>query len=196
MKRVLIGIVALIALSSVSALAEDPAYMHLKAGEAVEIKGEWTKDGVFTAKEIEILPIPRRPKLRGTIADIDTSTQQILVFGQWIAIAPATQFLGVVDEPVGLSLMKTSDRVEVSCRQDSTGAWIARHIRFKNVKSSDKVKGTITRTSFEGRSTDTLSISGLPVAVTKKTEIFRTLGTPADTGGANDGGELSRPEIQ
>ena len=162
------------------ASAADPAYLQVKMGQTAEIKGEWDKSGVFVADEIELLPDSRRPKLRGTIEAVDSSRNAIRLFGQWVAIASTTQFLDVTDTAVAFSMFKPKSRVEVSCKVDSSGQWTARHLRVHSVKSSDKIKGIITRLAYDGKSPDTLMIESLKVLVTEKTEVFRTLGGSAE----------------
>lgn len=172
-----------------TAMAGDPAYFQVKAGQTAEIKGEWDKDGVFVAEEIELLPDSRRPKLRGAIEAVDSSKHSIQLFGQWVVIAPSTQFLDATDAVVAFSMFKPKARVEVSCKVDSTGVWTARHLRIHSVKASDKIKGTITRVAYDGKSPDTLTIESLKVLVTDKTEVFRTLGGSAEAGDEIDGAD-------
>lgn len=175
-------LIILSAIFNSRAAAEDtPAYVQVQPGLTAEIKGEWNKDGVFSAVEIELLPESRRPKLRGSIDMVDTTKNAIRVFGQWVAITPSTQFLDVTDSLVAFSMFKPKLRVEVSCKIDSVGQWTARHVRIHNVKSSDKVKGTVTRVAYDGQSPDTLVIESLRVLVTDKTEVFKTLGGTAET---------------
>lgn len=170
-----------------TAAADDPSYLQVQPGLTAEIKGEWNKDGIFSALEIELLPESRRPKLRGSIDAIDTTENAIRVFGQWVSITPSTQFLDVIDSLVAFSMFQPKLRVEVSCKIDSVGQWTARHVRIHNVKSSDKIKGTVTRVAYDKQSPDTLVIESLRVLVTDKTEVFRTLGgaAEADTDAAN-----------
>jgi len=162
------------------AQADEPAYMQIKVGQTAEIKGRCEKDGGFRAEEIELLPDSRRPKLRGTIDAVDTTTRAISVLGQWISVTSSTQFLDAADSVVHFSLLRPKGRVEVSCRIDSAGKWTARHLRIQNVKQSDKIKGTITRAAYDGHSPDTLVIEALRIIVTDKTQVFRTLGGSAE----------------
>lgn len=184
-------VVGMLALSSF-AVADDPAYFQVKAGQTAEIKGEWDKDGVFVAEEIELLPDSRRPKLRGAIEAVDSSKQSIRLFGQWVVIAPSTQFLDVTDSVVAFSVFKPKARVEVSCKVDSTGVWTARHLRMHGVKTSNKIKGTITRVAYDGKSPDTLTIESLKVLVTDQTEVFRTLGGSAEATEESDSSDSTR----
>lgn len=163
-----------------AALAGDHAHFQVKAGQTAEIRGEWDKDGVFVAEEIELLPDSRRPKLRGVIEAVDSTRQSIRLFGQWVVIAPSTQFLDATDSVVAFSVFKPEARVEVSCKVDSSGVWIARHLRIHGVKPSNKIKGTITKVAYDDNSPDTLTIESISVLVTEKTEVFRTLGGSAE----------------
>lgn len=184
------GVIALIVAGLLqigsSAMAGDPAYFQAKAGQTAEIKGDWDNDGAFVAEEIELLPDSRRPKLRGAIESVDSSTHSIQLFGQWVVIAPSTQFLDAPDTVVAFSMFKPKARIEVSCKVDSDGVWTARHLRIHGVKASDKIKGTITRVAYDGKSPDTLTIESLKVLVTDKTEVFRTLGGSAEAGDETD----------
>ncbi|MEW5874631.1 MAG: DUF5666 domain-containing protein [Candidatus Zixiibacteriota bacterium] len=163
------------------AQAEDPPYRLLAGGQAVEIEGVLDKEGRFTAEEIELLPAPRRPKLRGTILDKDSTQQRIRVLGQWVSISPKTQFLDIGDQEPGWGLLVTGARVEISCKVDSGLTWSARHIRIRDVKDSDKLKGTISSVEFDGDQPESFVIDGFPVYVDKKTSVFKTLGPSTDS---------------
>ena len=189
MKTLQLLVVVAGVLLGANAWAEEPAYLQVQPGQTAEIKGTWNNDGVFAATEIEILPASRRPKLRGTIEAVDTTKQAIRVFGQWVAITPTTQFLDMTDSLIAFSKFVPKNRVEVSCKIDSTGRWIARHVRIHNVKASDKVKGTVTRIAYDGKSPDTLIIESLSVLVTDKTEVFKTLGGTAEADSDSDSTE-------
>ena len=180
---VLLGITCLF--PAALALADDPAYMNLEVGTAIEVSGQWAEDDhAFVAQEIELLPAPRRPKLRGEIQATDSLSQRIQVFGQWITVTEKTEFLNVEDIQLDFSVLKRGGRVETSCKVDSAGHWVARHIRVRGVKKSDKIKGTITSTDFDGTPPDILEIEGLRILVDEKTVLFKTLGPgPSDTNG-------------
>lgn len=186
MKRLQTLIILLLMYCGTAAVAADPAYLQVKAGQTAEIKGQWDKDGVFVAEEIELLPDSRRPKLRGAITAVDSSRHAIQLFGQWVVIAASTQFLDATDTTVAFSMFKPKARVEVSCKVDSGGVWTARHLRIHDVKASDKIKGTITGVAYDGKSPDTLTIESLKVLVTDKTEVFRTLGGSAEASDETD----------
>jgi hypothetical protein len=160
-----------------SVFADDVAYRSLAPGQAVEIEGSLDKEGVFTAREIELLPAPRRPKLRGAIHAKDSAQQAIRLLGQWVAITPKTQFLDIGDREPGWALLAVGTRIEVSCTVDSGLTWSARHIRIRDVKSSDKVKGTISSVEFDGEQPETFVIDGFRVNADEKTTVFKTLGT-------------------
>lgn len=180
-KLTAIGLTALTILSWSAALPGELRYMQLTVGQSVEIKGEWQKDRIFKADDVELLPGERRPKLRGAISELDSTTTSIMLFGRRIRITDETQFLDAGRAETEFKTLKPKDRVEISCKIDSTGNWFARHIRTKKVKASDKIKGTISRLAFDGRSPDTLSISGLLILVTDATDVFKTLGSTPET---------------
>ncbi|HWO57525.1 MAG TPA: DUF5666 domain-containing protein [bacterium] len=189
MTRSVVLILCLCVVVGSTIAGEPPAYMQATAGSTAEIKIEREKEGALRADELELLPSARRPKLRGAIEAVDSIRQAIRVFGQWITVTRETQFLDQTDTPIGFRSLKPDTRVEVSCKVDSLGNWSARHLRTQGVKSSDKIKGTISRTAYDGRSPDTLEIEGLKIIVTDRTEVFRTLGgaaEAADTAGMSE----------
>ena len=180
-KLMALGLTAVTILSWSVAFPGELRYMQLTVGQSVEIKGEWQKDRIFKADDVELLPGERRPKLRGAISELDSTTTSIMLFGRWIRITDETQFLDAGRAEAEFKALKPKDRVEISCKIDSTGTWFARHIRTKKVKASDKIKGTISRLALDGRSPDTLSISGLLILVTDATDVFKTLGSTPET---------------
>jgi hypothetical protein len=179
------SLLAVITLSGSVALPGELRYMQLTVGQSVEIAGQWQKDRHFKADDVEVLPGQRRPKLRGAIIDLDSATTSIKLFDRWIRITDETQFVDAGGAQVEFKMLRAKERVEVSCKVDSTGNWIARHIRTKKVKESDKIKGTISRLAFDGHTPDTLSISGLLILVTDATDVFKALGSASET--ENDG---------
>jgi hypothetical protein len=161
--------------------AEEPAYLKLTAGQSVEIEGDWHEDdSVFVATDIELLPLPRRPKLRGVIFDADSSSQRLMMFGRWIDITEKTQFVNVDEVTPSFSKLRPGERVEISCKVDSTGRWLARHIRIGSVKESSKIKGNIGAVHFDGKDPESIDIEGITVRVNAKTVIYKTLGAVPD----------------
>ena len=175
-KTMLPAIAVMIAFAA-TATAEEPAYRSLSVGQTVEAEGEWKEDdSIFVAEDVELLPMPRRPKLRGSIVAADSANQRLMMFGQWIEITEKTQFIDVEDASPGFSLLKRGDRIEVSCKVDTLGTWTARHIRVGSVKGSNKIKGTISAIHFDGKVPEVIEIEGLPLQVHAETVIYKTLG--------------------
>ncbi len=150
-----------------------PEYMKLKVGDAVEVKGDW--DGakrIFVAHDIEKLPEPRRPKLRGAIASINSTEKSFMLYGVKIKVDGHTEFLDDVTKTVRFKELKPKTRLEVTCNVDEKGSWIARKISLDKVRPTDKVKGTVTLLAFDGIPPDTFAISGLKILVTGGTDLF------------------------
>lgn len=164
-----------------------PEYMKLKVGDAVEVDGEWDKKTlVFVADDIEKLPDPRRPKLRGAITKISTPEKSFVLFGMKIKVDNKTEFMDNGGQAVRFENLKVKMRLEVTSRVDEAGNWVARKIEIGKLKNSDKVKGTVTRLAFDGTPPDTFEISGLKILVVEGTDLFGPWGTepPAFTPGA------------
>ncbi len=154
--------------------AAEPEYMQLraKAGKAYEIKGRWDTSGCFTAVDIEELPNPRRPKLRGTIQMINKTDTTIRVFGRRIEIEGDTEFLGEGAAKSSFDKLKKGQRIEVTCKIDSDDReWEAVSIQTSDVKDSDKIKGTVDRVQINGESPDTLDMYGLIILLTTETDV-------------------------
>ena len=170
-----------------AAASPKPEYMKLKVGDAVEVDGEWDKKaGVFTADDIEKLPDPRRPKLRGAVIKILAPEKSFVLFGMKIKVDDKTEFMDNGGQVVRFENLKVKMRLEVTSRVDENGNWIARKIEMGKLKASDKVKGTVTRLAFDGTPPDTFEISGLKILVVEGTDLFGPWGTesPAFTPGA------------
>lgn len=131
------------------------------AGAGVEISGDWDPATGFTADGILRLPEPRRPKLRGRIASLDTTAAVLRLYGVDIHVAKSTEFPDVAVPR--LASLRPGMRVEVSARVDRNGRWEARKIVHVNVKDSDKIKGTVTWSGIDGEGTDSMAVHGIPV---------------------------------
>lgn len=179
MRKMFFGALPLLLFLTVQTPASPkPEYMKLKGGDAVEVDGEWDKKaGVFTADDIEKLPEPRRPKLRGAIAKISTPDKSFVLFGMKIKVDSKTEFMDNGGQAVRFENLKAKMRVEVTSRVDEGGNWIARKIELGKLKASDKVKGTVTRLAFDGTPPDTFEISGLKILVVEGTDLFGPWGT-------------------
>ncbi len=167
--------ICLFAFSSQIAVAGgEPEYMMLDFEEipAVEIKGDWDNDnGVFITSDIEELPQPRRPKLRGTLQGVDSKKKTITMYGIGIEIDDETQFPDGENGPMTISDLKEGQWLEVSCKVKDDGTWEARKINHKNIKKSNKIKGTLTGISVDGNSPDTLEIHGLKIILNRETDV-------------------------
>lgn len=155
------------------ARAGDPEYMNLepKVGLALEIKGYWDTSGVFVAVDVEQLPQPRRPKLRGPIASLDEEKHIIHMFGRDIEVEDKTEYLNDSKEKTSFGDLKVGAHVEISCKVDDEHNWKARKIRTEGVKKGNKIKGTVTDLKVDGTPPDTLYISGLPILLIDETDV-------------------------
>jgi alginate production protein len=154
-----------------------PEYMKLNyvPGISLEIKGVWNDSGALVATDIEQLPKPRTPKVRGKIQRIDSAKRSIVVLGRTILITKSTRFLEADSSVGSFESLKVGQQIEVSCTVRDDGenkaVWKARKIKTNQVKSSSKVKGVITRVAVDGASPDTLEIHGLIIILNTKTDI-------------------------
>jgi alginate production protein len=164
------------------ALSGQPEYMKLDYAKvpAVEVKGYWDTSGVFIATDIEMLPKPRRPKMRGEIQDIDLDNgdPSITLYGTEIELYDKTEFTDTGKKNFSLKDLKEGQRVEVSCKVDADdGEWEARKIKVNGIKDSDKIKGSITRIQVDGNPPDTIEIEGLMIILTEKTDVNAPAGS-------------------
>ena len=189
MRKIFFSALPFLLLSTAPAPASPkPEYMKLKVGDAVEVDGEWDKkSGVFVADDIEKLPEPRRPKLRGAITKISAPEKSFVLFGMKIKADGKTEFMDNGGQAVRFENLKPKMRVEVTLRVDEGGNLIARKIEAGKLKASDKVKGTVTRITFDGTPPDTFEISGLKIQVVEGTDLFGPWGklAPAVTPGTD-----------
>jgi alginate production protein len=153
--------------------AGNPEYMKLDYGEvpAVEIKGYWDTSGVFIATDIEELPKPRRPKLRGDIQAVDLRNTEITMYGIPIKIDDETQFTDAEKGISAIEDLKAGQRIEVSCKINTEKQWEARKIKASDIKESDKIKGSVTRAAVDGNPPDTLEIHGLLILLITETDV-------------------------
>ena len=135
-------------------------------GMTLEIEGYWD-GGAFVATEFERLADPRRPKLRGTVAQVDPAAHTLVLYGIPIRVTAETEFEPGPTGPVSFDDVRVGDRAEISCQTENDGVWVARRIRLRDVKESDKIKGTITAVKTDGVFPDTLEMFGLPVVLVK-----------------------------
>jgi len=140
-------------------------------GQALSIEGRWDEQGYFVAEEIERLPRSRRPKLRGSVQAVDRAGASLTLYGRAIRTTAETE----VDRAVGgagpLEALVPGARVEVSCKLEPDGTWVARKIEASGVKSSDKIKGTVSTAQPGAEGEIGLSIDGLAVRVPALVEV-------------------------
>jgi len=169
-------------------------YTKLKEGDGVEVSGSWSAKGIFVAKSVEKLKEARRPKLRGAIERLDSKDSSIVMFGMKMAVSSKTLFPARGTGAGGFGTLKPGMRVEATCNVSAAGVWEADKLDLNEIKPSDKIKGAITRLSFDNRPPDTLEISGLKILVTEETDLYGSIryleeelfgNLSADEGGTN-----------
>jgi hypothetical protein len=160
---------ATLAIAPPASRAAQPEYMQLKlhAGQTVEIKGYFNKNGTFVASDIEELKEPRKPKLRGAIQEIDQENGTLTVYGMRIEVNEKTEF---VDAGTTFGRLKVGQSIEVSCKVRD-GQWQARKLKTKGIKKSNKIKGTLSDVYLDGTPPDTLDISGLLILLDHQTDV-------------------------
>ncbi len=169
------------------------------ASLGLEIKGLWDPSGTFIAREVEVHPGARRPKLRGTIQAVDDEAGTFTVYGRAIHVdeasdfqLPGGPFAATTSKPAAGRRAKDADdddgdpadlrgrdgmehlvagaRTEVTCDVDPSGRWWAREVRLRDVKASDKIKGTATAWDLDGEIPESLEIHGLHVTLSIKAD--------------------------
>jgi len=136
----------------------------------LEIKGRWDPSGTFLAREVEVSPGVRRPKLRGPISAVDTAAGSFTLYGRVIRLLPSTEFSSTPADSGNSMDLKPGMRVEVTCDVDHDGRWSAREIRTRDVKDSDKIKGTATAWDIDGIAPESIDIHGLRVSTAPRSD--------------------------
>ena len=136
----------------------------------LEIEGYWNNNGTFMATKVTQEPIPRRPQLRGAIQSVASATRVIRIYGVDVQVDDATESADESGAKFDFNQLRVNARVELACRIDEQGRWIAVRIQQKNVKLSDKVKGTATGQSSDGEAPSFIEIQGLKVMLEAQTE--------------------------
>lgn len=167
------ALLAAIAWLTHPATAAGSALGVLARGEAVEVTGRWDHGGrVFVATRIEKLPEGRRPSARGAIEALDRPGARFTLFGREVRVDEATVFAADSAGTTGrFADLAPGMRVEVGADAEPGGAWRATRIAWSGIKSSDKVKGTITEAGPVADTTQTLQVSGLEIRVTEVTDL-------------------------
>lgn len=172
---VLAGLLAAIAFFSRPPTAAASALRKLREGDTVEAKGNWDENkGVFVAYEIEKLPKPRRPSVRGVIEAVDPGAAKLMILGRQVRVSRQTAFLSTSGQSGGgLSDLQPGKRAEVTAKvDDETGAWTATKVVWRGIRIpiQDRVRGTITAVYRVDKSVESIEISGLPLRATPKTQ--------------------------
>ncbi len=190
----LAGIIVAIAIAPSPLNAGPSALRKLRKGDTVEAEGRWDSErGVFFATRVERLPKPRRPSARGVIERVDRSAAKLTIFRREVRLGEETVFTSSSGESGGgPSDLTPGMRAEVTAEVGETGAWTATKVVWREVKASDKVKGTITDVYPVERAAEAIEIAGLALRVTEKTELQTDYlqeelleGLHADEGDAN-----------
>ncbi len=129
-------------------------------GSSLSLEGEWDARGFFAVQSIENLARQRRPKLRGAIQTV-ADDGSFSMYGMSIRVGPHTELPRLRGGADGAWSPEVGARVEVSCAVDDAGTWVSRKIRCEDLKSSDKLKGIITRATPHSSGELVLEITGL-----------------------------------
>lgn len=106
----------------------------------LDIEGRWDTSGVFIATDVDVLPGPRRPRLRGAIQSLNLAESTVTLYGRALVVDETTSF---DPEQESLADLSAGQRVEAICELED-GQWRARQVRTDGVKSSDKIKGLVS----------------------------------------------------
>src|SRR5262245_2030292 len=121
--------------------------------QGLEFEGYWNPAGAFIATQVTAEPEPLKPKLRGPIQDVSAKDRTITMYGRTIQITDDTDGDdspgGARPKPLDFKALDRGVRAEVSCKVEN-GQWIARQIQLNDIKSSNKVKGMVTRLEQDG----------------------------------------------
>jgi len=139
------------------------------ANSGLEFEGYWNPAGSFLATDVEVLPGPTRPRLRGEIQAVDRERATFTVYGRTIHVDHDSELGDTDDEEVPMEALVPGNRVEVTCKLED-GRWLANKVYLTDVKTSDKIKGTVTRSELDGKAPDSLEIEGLVILVEPATK--------------------------
>jgi alginate export protein/uncharacterized protein DUF5666 len=167
------GLLVAITLLWNPATAAGSALGKLRKGEAVEVSGRWSRgDGIFVATKMVKLPQGRSPSARGAIDTLDQSATRFRLFGRDIQVDQATVFAADSGATRGrFDDLVAGMRVDVDADAGPTETWRATKVVWRGLKTSDKVKGTITAVGPLADLAQTIQISGLAVRVTEGTDL-------------------------
>src|SRR5262245_19498784 len=156
-----------------AAPAAGSALGKLQKGEAVEVSGRWNRgEQSFVATKVVRLPPGRNPSARGPIDKLDQPNGRFMLFGRDIQVDTTTVFAADSGASGGdFSKLVAGMRVDVDADVGPTDTWRARRVVWSGLKSSDKVKGTITGVGPQSDSAQTIQISGLDIRMTQGTNL-------------------------
>jgi two-component sensor histidine kinase/HAMP domain-containing protein len=135
------------------------------ASVGIEVEGYWNPSGSFVATDVEVMPTVQRPRLRGAIQAVDAGARTITVYGMPVHVAEGTESGDDEKRDVDFASLASGQRVEVQCTVVEGGRWEARKIQQRDVKASDKIKGTATASELDGLAPETVEIHGLLIVV-------------------------------
>ncbi len=171
--KIIFTIFAVLIFNTDIGFANSPEYiaLNIETGKAYEVEGYFEDGQSFIATDIEVLPKPRKPKLRGIVDNIDFKNSTISIFGKQIRITSKTEFIDDGSQKNSISNLKLGKLVQVTCRIQENGNWKATKIKLRDVKKSKKIKGTVTKVSIDGIAPDTIEVSGLIIILNNKTDV-------------------------
>jgi len=130
----------------------------------LEVEGYWSPSGSFIATDIELDSRLQRPRLRGRIQGVDAEERRIVLFGVPVHVPENVELVGSEGEKFRFEDLSAEQRVEVTCTIQEE-RWEATKIRLRDLKSSDKIKGTATAVDLDGAAPDAVEIHGLRIVV-------------------------------
>lgn len=137
--------------------------------QGLEFEGYWNPAGAFIATQVTPEPAELRPKLRGPILEVKSDPRAIVMYGRTILVTPDTrgdEGAGGRDKPLVFAALQPGVRAEASCAVDAaTGVWTARQIELTDIKSSNKVKGMVTKAELDGEAPEVVEIHGLRIVL-------------------------------
>ena len=133
----------------------------IKVGDVLEVHALLdTASGHYLAKRIEPEPGATVFKLRGVVANLDTTAKTFMIGGALI------DFSGVTNPPSTLANGQNV-RVRLQTAKNSAGAWVAIAIQAEEREMEDQDEAEVRGTITDFTSTTSFSVNGLPVDASK-----------------------------
>jgi uncharacterized protein DUF5666 len=133
----------------------------IKVGDVIEVHALLdTASGHYLAKRIEPEPGATVFKLRGVVANLDSTGKTFMIGGALI------DFSGVASLPAGFANGQTV-RVRLQTAKNAAGAWVAISIRAEEREMEDQDEAEVRGTITDFSSTTSFSVNGLPVDASK-----------------------------